>query len=206
MLGLPSSTEVNRRVAKEKLYANAAMTTQVRDRIKEQIESIIWRNKLADSTMSVAAGETVKEIQVFEIALRQRELDKRVLTAIAKAIPYKLVFILSFGGEAQLWLEAAGTFYNMDWFSRTELKLQFAGLNLDDMYDNLVRQIAGGRLDGVRDITEAVELDKRRQKLERDIAVLEKKILCEKQFNRQVGLNGELKRLRAALEGLGTDE
>ena len=115
MLGLPSSTEVNRRVAKEKLYANAAMTTQVRDRIKDQIESVIWRNKLADSTMSVAAGETVKEIQVFEIVLRQRELDKRVLPAIAKAIPYKLVFVLSFAGAAQAWMEASGTFYNTKW-------------------------------------------------------------------------------------------
>ena len=65
-----------------------------------------------------------------------------------------------------------------------------------------MRQIASGRLDGARDIAEAVELDKQRQKLERDIAALEKKILCEKQFNRQVELNGELKRLRAALEGL----
>ena len=98
MLGLPSSTEVNRRVAKEKLYANAAMTTQVRDKIKNQILSIIWRNKLADSTMGVTAGEKVKEIQVFEIALRQRALDKRVLPAITKAIPYKLVFVISFAG------------------------------------------------------------------------------------------------------------
>ena len=203
MLGLPSSTEVNRRVAKEKLYANAAMTTQVRDRIKDQIESVIWRNKLADSTMSVAAGETVKEIQVFEIVLRQRELDKRVLPAIAKAIPYKLVFMLSFGGEAQAWMEASGTFYSTNWLSRTELALNFEGLNLDAMYDNLVRQIASGRLDVARDIAEAVELDKQRQKLERDIATMEKKILCEKQFNRQVELNCELKRLRTALEGLG---
>lgn len=65
-----------------------------------------------------------------------------------------------------------------------------------------MRQIASGRLDVARDIAEAVELDKQRQKLERDIAALEKKILCEQQFNRQVELNGELKRLRAALEGL----
>ena len=202
MLGLPSSTEVNRRVAKEKLYANAAMTTQVRDRIKDQIEFVIWRNKLADSTMSVAAGETVKEIEVFEIVLRQRELDKRVLPAIAKAIPYKLVFVLSFAGEVQAWMESSGAFYNTDWFSQTELTLNFEGLNLDAMYDNLVRQIASGRLDVARDIAEAVELDKQRQKLERDIATLEKKILCEKQFNRQVELNGELKRLRSALEGL----
>ena len=202
MLGLPSSTEVNRRVAKEKFYANAAMTTQVRDRIKDQIESVIWRNKLADSTMSVAAGETVKEIEVFEIVLRQRELDKRVLPAIAKAIPYKLVFVLSFAGEVQAWMEASGTFYNTDWFSQTELTLNFEGLNLDAMYDNLVRKIASGRLDVERSIVEAVELDKQRQKLERGIAILEKKILCEKQFNRQVELNGELKRLRAALEAL----
>ena len=203
MLGLPSSTEVNRRVAKEKLYANAAMTTQVRDRIKDQIEFVIWRNKLADSTMSVAAGETVKEIEVFEIVLRQRELDKRVLPAIAKAIPYKLVFVLSFAGAVQAWVEASGTFYNTDWFSRTELTLNFEGLNLDTMYDDLVRHIAAGRLDVERSIVEAVELDKQRQKLEREIATLEKKILCEKQFNRQVEMNGELKRLRTALEGLG---
>ena len=202
MLGLPSSTEVNRRVAKEKFYANAVMTTQVRDRIKDQIESIIWRNKLADSTMGIAAGETVKEIQVFEVALRQRELDKRVLVAIAKAIPYKLVFVLSFGDEAQVWMETSGAFYNTAWLLQTELTLQFAGLNLDAMYDNLVRQIAAGRLDGAREVAEAVELDKQRQKLQRDIATLEKKILSEKQFNRQVELNGELKRLRAVLEEL----
>ncbi|SCM82591.1 conserved hypothetical protein [uncultured Sporomusa sp.] len=202
MLGLPSSTEVNRRVAKEKFYANGAMTTQVRDRIKDQIESIIWRNKLADSTMGIAAGETVKEIQVFEVVLRQRELDKRVLVAIVKAIPYKLVFVLSFGDEAQVWMETSGAFYNTAWLLQTELTLQFAGLNLDAMYDNLVRQIAAGRLDGAREVAEAVELDKQRQKLERDIATLEKKILSEKQFNRQVELNGELKRLRAVLEEL----
>ena len=129
-------------------------------------------------------------------------MDKRVLPAITKAIPYKLVFVLSFAGEVQAWMEASGTFYNTDWFSQTELTLNFEGLNLDAMYDNLVRQIAARRLDVARDIAEAVELDKRRRKLERDIATLEKKILCEKQFNRQVELNGELKRLRAALEAL----
>ena len=40
MLGLPRSTEVNRRVAKEKIYANTTMTAQLRDIIKNQIESI----------------------------------------------------------------------------------------------------------------------------------------------------------------------
>lgn len=203
MLGLPRSTEVNRRVAKEKLYTNATLTTSVRDMIKDQIESVVWRNKLADSTIAVAAGETVKEIQVFEVAIRQRGLDKRVLPAIAKAIPYKILFILAFGDEAQAWMEASGTFYNTDWFVLGGFTLKFEGLNLDAVYENLARQIAGGRLGAEGDISKAVDRDKQRQRIEREIAALEKKVLREKQFNRQVELNGELKRLRAELEGLG---
>ena len=203
MLGLPRSTQVNRRVAKEKLYQNAALTPQTREMIKDQIESVFWRNKLADSTMAISAGETVAEIQIFEIQLRQRELDKRVLPAIAKAIPYKILFILVFGDEAQVWIEVSGTFYKTDWQPLGGFALKFEGLNLDAVYENLVRQISGGRLGTEGDIEEAVDRDKQRQRLEHDIAALEKKLLREKQFNKQVELNGELKRLRAELERMG---
>ena len=202
MLGLPRSTQVNRRVAKEKLYQNATLAPQTREMIKDQIDSVFWRNKLADSTMAISAGETVAEIQIFEIQLRQRELDKRVLPAIAKAIPYKILFILVFGDEAQVWIEASGTFYNTDWQPLGGFMLKFDGLNLDAVYENLARQISGGRLGTDGDIEEAVDRDKKRQKLERDITALEKKLLREKQFNKQVELNGELKRLRKELEGL----
>ena len=202
MLGLPRSTQVNRRVAKEKLYQNAALAPQTREMIKDQIDSVFWRNKLADSTMAISAGETVAEIQIFEIQLRQRELDKRVLPAIAKAIPYKILFILVFGDEAQLWIEASGTFYNTDWQPLGGFMLKFDGLNLDAVYENLARQISGGRLGTDGDIEEAVDCDKKRQKLERDIAALEKRLLREKQFNKQVELNGELKRLKKELEEL----
>ena len=202
MLGLPRSTQVNRRVAKEKLYQNAALAPQTREMIKDQIDSVFWRNKLADSTMAISAGETVAEIQIFEIQLRQRELDKRVLPAIAKAIPYKILFILVFGDEAQLWIEAAGMFYNTDWQPLGGFALKFEGLNLDAVYENLARQISGGRLGTEGDIEEAVDRDKQRQRLERDIVALEKKLLREKQFNKQVELNGELKRLKKELEEL----
>ena len=202
MLGLPRSTQVNRRVAKEKLYQNAALTPQTREMIKDQIESVFWRNKLADSTMAISAGETAPEIQIFEIQLRQRELDKRVLPAIAKAIPYKILFILVFDDEAQAWIEASGTFYNTDWQSLDGFTLKFEGLNLDAVYENLARQISGGRLGTDGDIEEAVDRDKQRQRLERDIVALEKKLLREKQFNKQVELNGELKRLKKELEEL----
>jgi hypothetical protein len=203
VLGLPHSTEVNRRIAKEKLYANVALTSQTRDMIREQVEAVVWRNKLSDSTIGVSAGETVKEIQVFEVELRQRGLDKRVPSAIARAIPYKILFVLTYQDEAQAWMEASNTFYHTEWFALSGFTLKFEGLNLDAVYETLVRQISGGRLDSVGGIADAVARDKQRQKLERDIAALEKKVLREKQFNKQVELNGELRRLQAELEGLG---
>ena len=199
MLGLPRSTEVNRRVAKEKLYANATLTPKTRDLIKEQIEAVVWRNKLAAGTIGISAGESVREIQVFEVQLRQRELDKRVLPAIAKAIPYKILFVLIFNDEAQVWMEVSGVFYNTDRLPLDGFTLKLEGLNLDAVYENLARQIAGGRLGTGGDIDEAVERDKQRHKLEREIATLEKKILHEKQFNRQVEQNMELKRLKKEL-------
>jgi hypothetical protein len=118
-----------------------------------------------------------------------------VLPAIAKAIPYKILSLLTFGDEAQAWIT--------DRFTLAGFTLKFEGLNLDTVYENLARQTSGGRLDAESGIAEAVERDKRRQKLERDIAALEIKVLREKQLNKQVELNNELKRLRAELERLG---
>lgn len=203
MLGLPRSTKVNRRIAKEKLYANAKPTPTVKDLIKNQIESVVWRNKLAESTLNVAAGGSIEEIQVFEVALRQKDLDRRILPSIAKSIPYKILFLLTYQGKLQAWMEVSDTFYCTDWFKEDSNVLTIEGLNLDTIYQNLARQIAGGRLDGVEDLAEAVERDKYRQTLEREIATLEKKIMREMQFNRQVEMRGELKALRAKLEGQG---
>ncbi|PKK40551.1 hypothetical protein ABB02_00222 [Clostridiaceae bacterium JG1575] len=202
MLGLPRSTEVNRRVAKEKIYAHATMTPSLRDIIKNQVESIIWRNKLSDTTIGLATGQDVKEIQVLEISLRQQSLDKRVLSAINKAIPYKIVFILTFEDVAQTWIEVSDTFYCTEWYSVHGAILKLEGLNLDTVYETMARNIARGRLDSGKDLAYAVEKDKLRLKLEREISHLNKKMLREKQFNKQVELNGELKRLQEELEHL----
>jgi hypothetical protein len=200
-LGLPSGTEVNRRITKEKICANVARVPQLRDAIKDWIESVVVRNRLAPDNIGISAGETIREVFVIEVRLRQRELDKRVLPAIAKAILYKTVFVLTFSGESQACIEASGMFYNTDWQPLDILAatLKIEGLNLDAVYENFARHIAGGRLGTGGDIEDAVGRDKQRQKLIRDIAALEKKISREKQLNRKMELNDELKRLKRSI-------
>lgn len=51
-------------------------------------------------------------------------------------------------------------------------------------------------------LKESVARDKRRQKLQREIAALENKLSREKRFNLQVAQSGELKRLKKELEDI----
>ena len=79
MLGLPESTEFNRRIPKQKFYENLSVTPVLKHIFIDQIKVIYWRNKVAATTMNLAAGETVTEIEDFEMRLSPSHLDVPVL-------------------------------------------------------------------------------------------------------------------------------
>ena len=68
----------------------------------EQIKTIYWRNKIAATTVNLAAGEKVSELQVFEILLNQPSLDEAALLQIDRALPYHVLFILTHDGKQQV--------------------------------------------------------------------------------------------------------
>lgn len=218
MIGLPKSTEFNRRIPKQKFYENISVSPTLKRVFIDQIKVIYWRNKVATTTMNLAAGDTVTELEVFEIKLNGQQLDESVLRQIDKEIPYHILFLLEYDGKYQAWTaykEAAasgtnafkvGTYYHTDWLSETELPLKVEGLSVDKVYENFVRQIAGDALRSeegkTESLKESVERDNRRQELEKQIAALQTKVRKEKQLNKQVQLNAELKKLKKELEVL----
>ena len=92
MLGFPVSTEFNKRIPKQKFYENLDVSPTLRRVFVDQIRIVYWRNKLAASTLNIAAGEAVTEIEVFEVRLNEPLLDEAVLKQIDKEIPYHLLF------------------------------------------------------------------------------------------------------------------
>ena len=216
MLGLPKSTEFNRRIQKQKFYENLTVSSAMKRVFVEQIRVIWWRNKIAPATMNLAAGETVTEIEVFEVCLSTPQLDETVLRQIDKEIPYHILFLLEYEGKYQAWLaykEAAnsgtnafkvGSYYHTDWMEEAALPLKLDGLNTDKEYENFVRQIAGEALTSGAGETlkESVERDTHRQELQKQIAALQVKVRRERQLNKQVQLNAELKQLRRRLDNL----
>lgn len=209
MLGLPVSTEFNKRIPKQKFYENIAVTPAMKKAFVEQIRIIYWRNKIATTTLNLAAGEQVTEIEVFEVRLSAPELDESVLRQIDREIPYHILFLLEYEGKYRAvigYKEAAvrktafkvDRYYSTDWMDEDDLPVHLEGLTLDAVYENFVRQIAGDVL-GAGESTslkDSVEQQKQREQLEKQIVALEAKIRKEKQLNRRMEMNTELKKLR----------
>jgi hypothetical protein len=195
---LPAAAVLNRKIPKQKFYDKLSVTPALKRVFVEEIESITWYGKIATATVNVAAGQDVTEIQVFTLKLKQQALDTQVLRLIDREIPYHILYLLEYSGETQAWLGYNTVYYHTEWLAADALALTLEGLTLDDVYENFLRQIAGERLVGAEreDLATAVSRDEHRRKLRQKIAELEKRIQRERQFNRQVELNAELKELK----------
>ena len=210
MLGLPKSTEFNKRIPKQKFYENLTVTPAIKKAFTEQIKIIYWRNKLAATTLNIAPGEQVTEIEVFEVRLNAPDLDENILSLIDREIPYHILFLLEHDEKYQAvmgYKEAAGSgkaafkvdrYYHTDWLAEEDLSLHLEGLTIDAVYENLIRQIAGDILNGGESTTlkESVEQQKHRESLEKQIATLEAKIKAEKQPKKKFELVQKLRSLQ----------
>lgn len=215
MLGLPATTEFGRRIPKQKFYENLTVSPALKRVFIDQIKVIYWRNKLAPTTLNIGAGEQVTELEVFEIQLKEPLLDEAVLRQIDREVPYHILFVLTCDSKAQAWIgykqaAASGvnafkvdTYYHTDWMPEDALPLRLDGLTTDAVYESFVRQIAGDKLctaDTAEDLRSSVERDVQRQKLEKEIAKLEKQARAEKQPKKRFELYQRVQGLKKELE------
>ena len=217
MIGLPKTTEFNKRIPKQKFYENMDISPALKKIFVEQVRIIYWKNKIAASTTNLAAGTDVTELEVFEVRLSSPVLDDSLLRQIDKEIPYHILFLLEYQGKYQAWIgykEAAASgnkafkvngYYHTEWLVEDELPLKLEGLNVDAVYENFVRQIAGDKLKteaAGESLKESVARDEQKQALQKQIATLQAKIRKEKQLNKQMQMNTELKKLKKELESM----
>ena len=211
MLGFPQTTEFNKRIPKQKFYENLDVSPALKRVFVDQIKLIHWRNKLAESTLNIAPGQAVTEIEVIEIKLTQPQLDEAVLRQIDKEIPYHILFVLSYGNKVQAWTgykEAAESgkkafkvnkYYHTEWMLEDELILDIEGLNMDAVWDNFIIQIGGVELEQGNDLAEQIAVDERKEKLIKEIEKLEKQARNEKQPNKKFELAQKVKALKEKL-------
>lgn len=215
MFQLPSSTLVNRRIPKNKFYEKLQANQHLKELFTEQVESILWKHKLSKETIRLEPKEDVEEIQIFEVHLKEKSYSLELLRSIDKAIPYPILHVLMYDGQAKLAIaykernqtddnrSVVRSYHETEWQPVESIELNILqGLDLKAVYENIIRQLLPIRAKPGMELTAVLERQARIGRLTQECERLKSKMRAERQFNKKVELNMELKRIQKELNQL----
>jgi hypothetical protein len=215
MFQLPSSTLVNRKIPKNKFYEKLRANHHLKVLFTEQVESILWKHKLSKDTIRLEPKEDIEEIQIFEVHLKEQTYSLDLLRSIDKAIPYPILRVLTYDGQAKLAIaykernqtddnrSVVRSYHETDWQPMESIEMNILqGLDLKAVYENIIRQLLPIKVKPEIELTAVLERQAQIDKLTQECQRLESKIRVEKQFNKKVELNMELQRKRKVLNQL----
>lgn len=215
MFQLPSSTLVNRKIPKNKFYEKLRANHHLKELFTEQVESILWKHKLSKDTIRLEPKDGIEEIQIFEIHLKEQTYSLDLLRSIDKAIPYPILHVLTYEGQAKLAIaykernqtddnrSVVRSYHETEWQPVESIELNILqGLDLKAVYENIIRQLLPIKVKPEIELSAVLERQAQIDKLTQECERLESRMRAEKQFNKKVELNMELQRKRKELKQL----
>ena len=196
MLGLPKGTELSKQLPKKAIYAKFNMNTAAKEKFDADISRITIVNEISTTTTSIAKGNDVSSFYVLQIALKKKDFDERTIASITKLIPQNLLLLLECETEGKLAIYH-NKLMQTDWKPKEELSITLKGLNLDAVWENLIKDVGEITVSDGNTLDEQIAQNEQKEKLQKEIARLEKQARAEKQPNKKFELVQEIKRLKA---------
>lgn len=141
MIEFPAATAVHRRLPKEAFYKHLPLTKILKEKFVSDVDRIVVENSFTKENLNLASDAEIKEIMLLSISLKNQEFDGKVIEAIARQNPHKLVFLLSFEDQQQLAIYH-NKLYRTLWMAHDEIELKLQGYSLDEIWDFFIEQIA----------------------------------------------------------------
>lgn len=211
----PKQAEFNRVLPKSKIYVHGKPSRAVRDCFVSQINQIVWQYKLAPETINLPARPGVPEIEVFSIELKTAEVSEDVLRCIDKAIPLPIFYNLSFDGhiktvaaykrpsdaDASRWV--VGDYFESSWLpAKSERTALPIALDMAGLYEQMLRRLMPHPARTGETLKDHVERFAQLRSKQSEYTKLETRLNKEKQFNRKVEMNTQLRSIKTDIETL----
>ena len=198
MYGLPQSTEIKKQLPKKAIYAKFNMPTSQREHFDADIARIDIEVGVSKVTVpALAEGEEIKEFYVLGIQLKRKEYDPKNILLLTKFLPHKMVFALHYDEEIQFAIYHT-KLITSEWqlITHNSSLITLQGLNLDNVWDNIVKQIGHIEVQEGNTLTEQIKADEEHTKLIAQIKMLERKMANEKQPRRKREYFEQIKKLK----------
>lgn len=201
MYGLPQSTEIKKQLPKKAIYAKFNMPTSQREHFDEDIARIDIEVGVSKATVpALTEGEEIKEFYVLGIQLKRKEYDPKNILMLTKLLPHKMIFALHYEEEVQFAIYHT-KLITSEWqiINHKSEIIHLQGLNLDNVWDNIVKQIGHIEVQEGNTLTEQIKADEEHTKLIAQIKMLERKMANEKQPRRKREYFEQIKKLKNLL-------
>lgn len=227
LIAYPKQAAFGRVLPKNKIYEHSRANARLKELFVEQVEQIIWQYKLAPETINLPSRSAVSEIQVFTIQLKTSELHQDVLRCIDGVVPFPIIFELhqGEGEQAQTQVVAAykrpamsgriasgnmdtsnwvlSDYFATNWLPATEERSSLPlSIDLAVLYEALLQRLLPLKARSQETLVDLIARVEQVATKRRAIEKAQARMAREKQFNRRVELNMQLRQLKIELEEL----
>ena len=204
MLNLPKSTEMSKQLPKKAVYAKFQMNTAAKEKIDADISRITIVNEITPAKINIPAGEKVESFFVLLVALKKKDFDERTIVTLSKLIPQNILFVLEFEGQSKLAIYHT-KLMQTDWKPTDSCTIELRGLNLDKVWENIIKSLELGVWNEELSLDENLALHQKQDKLKKEIDKLEKQARAEKQPKKKFELAGKVKKFKEELKQMSVD-
>lgn len=198
MLGLPKTTEMSKQLPKKAIYTKFQMNTAAKAKIDADISRITIVNEIAPNKVNIPAGEDVKSFFVLLVSLKKKEYDEKTIATLSKLIPQNILFALEYENESRLAIYHTKVMQT-EWKPTENQQIELQGLNLDTVWENIVKSLECGVWNEELSLDENIALHNKQEQLKKQIEKLEKQARAEKQPKKKFELVQKLKKLKKHL-------
>ncbi len=199
MLGLPKSTEINKPLPKKAVFDKFKPTPTDRKLFDEQISQMAIVAEISPQTVRIAASGDVSAIYVILVTLKGPECNKRNILLLSKLIDQRIVFALQYEDMICLAVSRMDRVLMSETKPIDSCKLTLSGLNLGVVWENIIAEIGDIDLNCGKNLDEIIDANERREKLMKQIDMLEKKARAEKQPKKKYELVQHIKVMQIEL-------
>lgn len=215
LISYPPKAAFGRTLPKNKIYEHSGANTRLKNLFVDQVEQIVWQFKLAPETINLPAKHGVPEIQVFSIQLKNPELDHDVLRCIDGVVQFPILFELAHDKQIQVAAcykrpneSDASKWVTSDYFASGWLAADTprapmpVALDLGALYEQLLHRLIPFPPRPQEGLAEQVDRVGQVRAKQREVDKAAARLAKERQFNRKVEINAQLRQLKNELEHL----
>ena len=198
MLGLPKATEMSKQLPKKAIYTKFQMNTAAKAKIDADISRITIVNEIAPNKVNIPAGEDVKSFFVLLVSLKKKKYDEKTIATLSKLIPQNILFVLEYENESRLAIYHTKVMQT-EWKPTENQRIELQGLNLDTVWENIVKSLEFGVWNEELSLDENLALHEQQEKLQKQITKLEKQARTERQPKKKFELHQIITKLKKEL-------